>query len=132
MFRKPTCHMTSAIRRIDMTGVSILAIEEVAIDFAFNWNAFLISVIIITFFCIIILVDSWINEGFKALIAVIIMSILVGCLAGAAIGSLCEKPIEYENIYKVTITDEVSMTDFMDKYEVIEQEGKIYTVRERN
>ena len=115
-----------------MTGVSILAIEELAIDFAFNWTAFWISVIIITFCFVIILVDSLINDGFKALIAVIVMSILTGCLAGAVMGLLCEKPIEYENIYKVTITDEVSMAEFMEKYEVIEQEGKIYTVRERD
>ena len=33
--------------------------------------------------------------------------------------------------YKVTIDETVSMVKFMDKYEIIDQEGKIYTVRER-
>ena len=33
--------------------------------------------------------------------------------------------------YKVTIDETVSMVEFMDKYEIIDQEGKIYTVRER-
>lgn len=33
--------------------------------------------------------------------------------------------------YKVTIDDSVSMNDFLDKYEILDQEGKIYTVRER-
>lgn len=33
--------------------------------------------------------------------------------------------------YKVTIDDSVSMNDFMDKYEILDQEGKIYTVKER-
>ncbi len=33
--------------------------------------------------------------------------------------------------YKVTIDDSVSMTEFMDKYEIIDQEGKIYTVKEK-
>lgn len=33
--------------------------------------------------------------------------------------------------YKVIISDEVSMNEFLDKYEIIDQEGKIYTVRER-
>lgn len=34
--------------------------------------------------------------------------------------------------YKVTISDKVSMTEFCEKYEIIEQDGKIFTVRERD
>lgn len=33
--------------------------------------------------------------------------------------------------YEVTISDEVSFKDFTNKYEVIEQRGEIYVVRER-
>ena len=33
--------------------------------------------------------------------------------------------------YNVIISDEVSLTEFNEKYEIIEQNGKIYTVRER-
>ena len=33
--------------------------------------------------------------------------------------------------YKVTISDEVNFTEFNDKYEIIEQDGKIYTIKER-
>ena len=33
--------------------------------------------------------------------------------------------------YKVTIDDSVSFTEFTEKYEIIDQEGKIYTVKER-
>ena len=33
--------------------------------------------------------------------------------------------------YEVTISDEVSFTDFTNKYEIIEQRGEIYVVRER-
>ena len=39
---------------------------------------------------------------------------------------------KYETQYKVTISDEVKMDEFCEKYEIIEQDGKIYTVRERN
>lgn len=39
---------------------------------------------------------------------------------------------EYSHIeYKVTIDDSVSMNEFLDKYEILDQEGKIYTVKER-
>ena len=34
--------------------------------------------------------------------------------------------------YKVIINDTVSMNEFLDKYEIIDQEGKIYTVKERD
>ena len=45
---------------------------------------------------------------------------------------LTEAPAtEYATEYKVTIDDSVSMNEFMDKYEIINQEGKIYTVREK-
>lgn len=32
--------------------------------------------------------------------------------------------------YKVTIDDSVSMVEFLEKYEIISQEGKIYTIRD--
>ena len=32
--------------------------------------------------------------------------------------------------YKVTINNEVSMTEFLDKYEILDMEGKIFTVKE--
>ena len=33
--------------------------------------------------------------------------------------------------YKVTISDEVSLNEFYDKYEIVDQEGKIYTIKEK-
>jgi uncharacterized protein YacL len=39
---------------------------------------------------------------------------------------------EYSHVeYQVTIDDSVSMNEFLDKYEILDQEGKIYTVKER-
>lgn len=39
-------------------------------------------------------------------------------------------PTAYETHYKVLISDEVSMNEFLEQYEIIDQEGKIFTVRE--
>ena len=33
--------------------------------------------------------------------------------------------------YKATIEDSVSMNEFLDRYEILDQEGKIYTIREK-
>ena len=36
------------------------------------------------------------------------------------------------NTYKVTINESVNFNEFIEKYEILGQEGKIYTVKERN
>ena len=115
-----------------MSGVEILTIEEVATKNAFNWVAFLITagVILLVFivFGIIMSIryDNWVNLSIG-----IIAGIIFGALFGSLIGSGLSVPSEYETQYKLTISDEVLMNEFIDKYEIIEQSGKLYTVRER-
>lgn len=36
-----------------------------------------------------------------------------------------------DTIYKITVSDEVSLMELSEKYEIIEQDGKIFTVREK-
>jgi uncharacterized protein YcfJ len=63
----------------------------------------------------------------------------LGCLGGALVGLFIwsaivvasTEPTTYETQYKVTIDDSVSMNEFLDKYEILDQEGKIYIVKER-
>lgn len=115
-----------------MTGVEILATEEVATAFAFNWP---ICVCLIVMFVIVFTL-----VGFLVDIDNCCGGWIVGLCLGLVFGSFCGihfakdggEPIDYETQYKVTISDTVSMNDFLDRYEIISQEGKIYTVRERN
>lgn len=60
-------------------------------------------------------------EIFMALITIV-------CLIGALIKT--DEIIDTE--YDVIISDEVSMNEFTEKYEIIEQNGNIYTVKERD
>ena len=60
-------------------------------------------------------------------IALMFGSAIVGSLGGTP-SATDVNHIEY----KVTIDDSVSMNEFLDKYEILDQEGKIYTVKERN
>ena len=112
-----------------MTGVEILAANEVAIT-GWHWGAFLITTGVILF-CFIVLELATSDRSdrlglFLSLIFCIFVSCVFGTIAGASF------PTGYETQYKVTISDEVSMNEFLERYEIIEQEGKIYTVRERN
>ena len=111
-----------------MTGVEILNEYAVASPWAFSWGGFGI-----TFGIFVILgIIGWIKYG-GAAIAVLctILGILFGTLAGAVFG--CAYPTGDDAItrYEVVVDDTVSMNDFYEKYEIIEQKGKILVVEER-
>ena len=64
--------------------------------------------------------DSW--KEFAILVVCVVLFIVCGCLIPED---------KYETRYQVTIDDSVSINEFQNKYEIIEVEGKIYTIRER-
>lgn len=64
------------------------------------------------------------------------MGAVVGILIGSIIGLILSvgtikttDKIDYIK-YQVTVSDEVNFNEFCDKYELLKQEGKIYTVKE--
>ena len=117
-----------------MSGIEILAFEEVACAWeSWNWTSFWIAVGIIFVISVIagfIFACQEASIGAGLLMSGVIF-IVVGSIIGVVSGKKIVNPIEYETYYKVTIDESVSMIEFNEKYEVLEQEGKIYTVRER-
>lgn len=116
-----------------MSGVEILSATEVVTDSVCNyWLAGFIYLGVI----IICGLAGYFGSDYLDKLE----NTIIGCLVGALLGllvylffaALTLKPVAYEMEYKVTISDEVSMNEFLDKYEILEQEGKIYTVRERD
>ena len=111
-----------------MKGIEILSSSEVAIGFEFNLQA----AIIILFACLIlfIVIGFFVDEYYviKAFLpAGLLAGFWIGCIAGNAF----RIPTEYTMEHKVLISEEVSLQDFLEKYEIVDQEGKIYTVREK-
>ena len=112
-----------------MIGVEVLATEEVVTEWGFNWLAFVLI------FVAAILVSAFIF-GSKCktieefLQAVGILGGIAGLLVGSIVGRGAEIPVEYETHYKVTISDEVPLNEFLERYEIVDQEGRIYTIRE--
>ena len=117
-----------------MQGVTILNQFEVVTKTVFSWESFWRGALIGVGIGLIAAIIFGLNEAdlgafFFALGAFCtLLGLLVGLIAG---GVLAPKPVEYETHYEVSINEEVNMQEFMDKYEIIETRGSIYTVREK-
>lgn len=115
-----------------MTGVEILSSAEVVIKRDFNWKAFWMAFFIILFIFVIIGVPaSVLDADLNYFMISLIPGIFIALYGGFAFGDALSTPKEYATEHKAIISDEVSMNEFMGKYEIIDQEGKIYTVRAR-
>jgi hypothetical protein len=114
-----------------MNGVEILATEEVVAAYAFNWVGFFVTwCAVIAIFLVAGLIVSLKYGDLTLFLAFVVVGVVMGIIFGIFLGSGCRVPIAYENQYKVTISDEVQMNEFFEKYKIVDQEGKIYTVRE--
>lgn len=113
-----------------LSGIEILSQEVVSS--ATSIPAF----ILIMFLCLLAIVLSvcltvvayrewWHGSAFLGIFLTIAMVILT------CFGINKQVNPETHNEYKVLISDEVSWNEFNEKYEVIDQEGKIYTIKEK-
>ena len=91
---------------------------------------FSIVVIIFSFIAIIAVSDKF-SEFNGFVIAYIITGIAGILFVIVLILELNAPPQEPQTLYEVTISDEISFKDFTSKYEIIEQRGEIYIVKER-
>ena len=67
----------------------------------------------------------------RIIAGIICMALALGLVVVGILGGTYSKTdINYIE-YKVAVDDSVSMNEFLDKYEILDQEGKIYTVKER-
>ena len=115
-----------------MQGVEILTFAQVVTEWSFNSTAFWTTIIGILLIAVIWGVITSVQEcDWSFFIILTFGGLVLGSLLGMLAGDeLFKIPTTYETQYKVTISDEVSMTEFYERYEVIEQDGKIFTVRE--
>ena len=114
-----------------MEGVRILAqapVYETVYSWGWSWAGFALSILAVVVLAFIIF--SMYNGGHMAgLLFLIFVGFLGISVYYFSIGN-SEKVYSHEE-YKVIIDDSVILNDFYEKYEVIGQEGEIYTVIER-
>jgi hypothetical protein len=84
---------------------------------------------------LIFAIREWSDIGFNKDVPIFIFGFtLIGFVLGVLIFMFTihyTDELDYIK-YQVTISDEVSLNDFMDKYEILDQDGKIYTVKEKS
>ena len=118
-----------------MDGVTILNQFEVITKTVFSWESFWWGALIGGVIGLIIAIifglqeDDWVAFFVGLGVFCTLLGLLVGLLGGFI---LCPKPAEYETHYEVSVDEKVNMQEFMDKYEIIETRGSIYTVREKS
>lgn len=119
-----------------MAGVEILSTEKIVseymqyFDSKIFWITFLITFLVAIIITILVILTSD-NATTKDVLACGIFVVIFSCVMGTTFGWSAHKPVAYKTQYKVTISDEVKMNEFNKRYEVIDQEGKIYTVEKR-
>lgn len=116
-----------------MDGVTILnTITENVSNTAVLVAILIFSIVeIIISFIAIIAVSNKFSEFNGFVIAFVITGIAGILFVIVSILELNAPPQEPQTLYEVTISDEVSFKDFTSKYEIIEQRGEIYVVKER-
>ena len=99
---------------------------------SFNWELTVWVWLMLTITGVIVgLMFGVCTKSWNVFWAVLGTFVAVGLVVAIPCGGSNRVPTNYETQYKVTISDEVSMNEFNEKYEIINQEGKIYMVREK-
>ena len=115
-----------------MQGVEILSEQQVVTDIVGNSTAaWTVAIVVFVIFVIYGLIQLAHGECFDGLCCVG-FGLIFGLLLWGATYMVTQKPTAYETQYQVIVTDEVSMNEFYENYRVIDHDGRIFTVRERD
>ena len=111
-----------------MTGIEILSSEIIYNTILPDWCIF----IGVALMAILLPMGIALSENRREIIGILCVVVAIGTLIASIALSETEDKNDISHIeYKVTIDDSVSMNEFLDKYEILDQEGKIYTVKEK-
>lgn len=117
-----------------MNGVEILSSETIYATDMLRWilPVFVgIGILIGFIIAIVERVDFGFNTGsIFAIFTCALIGLFIGTI-GMLMSAHKTTTVDYIE-YKVTIDEEVNFIEFVDKYEILGREGKIFTVRERD
>ena len=108
--------------------MEILNVGTATIGFLGGWS---VGVTVFTICGVIFLILSLLNGIWDyGSIAMVLCVMGIICIFGAFYTYKTNNPIKVTT-YQVILDDNISYNEFVEKYEVIKQEGRIYTVYEK-
>ena len=109
-----------------MEGIEVLATIPEGINFVPN-----LPFDIIVGGIIGIGIGIWCATDTGSIIAGLLIGSLIGAMAFLITAGVSMKPTEFIDTYKVIISDDIKLNEFYERYEILEQEGKIFTIKEK-
>lgn len=110
-----------------MEGIEILSVGEEIIRSGFNWTAAAIAFIVLGIIGALV----YFAEGGIDKTSAVIITLIIGLVFASINGFMIAPKVGSIPTYKVIIEDSVNFNEFNEKYEIIEQDGRIYTIKER-
>lgn len=120
-----------------MNGVTILNSTEVVAKTTHIWDTKCTVSLCIMIAGLLILLGmlwvsgKWSEQRFDAVLLIGSILFILG-LVFTILFYKTENPISYKIQYQVTADDSVSLNEFLENYNIISIDGKIYTVEEKN
>lgn len=93
------------------------------------WILLAVFFVAFAFFGIMLLIYSYLG-GFEDIVAASIMAAIVTLISFFAIKNHNANELNPER-YAVTISDEVSMNEFVESYTIVEQKGNVYIIERK-
>lgn len=133
-----------------MSGITILNTFEIVTAYKSTWSWTLFAIVLVLAFIFIGFISTFfINTntfgkkftkkpkdkrrfiiGLTRIIVTVVLSLVTSILCGFAGSDKIPKTTETR--YEVLISDNISFKEFNESYEVIEQRGEIYVIKERD
>ena len=114
-----------------MNGVTILTSYDIITKHGFSIGCSLIGLLIsaVLVFSFAILTTPWKELDKRTLIA---FMIFFGVVGGSLLGFMGDNPYrEYTTYYQIACSDETSVNELLTYYDIVEQDGYLLTVAEK-
>lgn len=121
-----------------MSGIETINTYEQVVEREGTIIGFWIGLLIAITLCIIFITYK-IKQGlikekridYQFLYHAVIMSFIISLFCGGLGFLIKTKPVEYEKIYEVTVSEEVTFNEFIENYDIIEIKEDTYLVRNK-
>lgn len=111
-----------------MEGVTILTTEVVTTMHPILRILGLSSLLIAIVGSLLFLIELFFNNQLSSLGAASIITAVIICFGSSILGIFIKVPLY--NVHEAIIEDTVSVVEFLNKYEIIEQREQIYVIKE--